>query len=180
MSIALGHSKLDVKLLSSYLPKPLWDYFTDRWIRIFQNILIYESLKDTNYLLSAMDINESNLEDFIKNHHFKEIPIHIENGKYGSNVILNNQNVGVFSISTPLLQVFIAIVSFIENFSENKSIPDFIQRWYQCAILVISQIRLCIESDGTEVGTIYLDEKILDMYKIALNNPIDIKHLGWE
>src|SRR5690606_12387992 len=29
MRTALGHTKLDVKLLSSYLPKPLWDYFTD-------------------------------------------------------------------------------------------------------------------------------------------------------
>ncbi|MBF4344071.1 hypothetical protein EAY39_25675, partial [Vibrio anguillarum] len=34
---ALGHKKKDTKLLTSYLPKPLMDFFNDRWVRQFQN-----------------------------------------------------------------------------------------------------------------------------------------------
>ncbi|MCL6695274.1 hypothetical protein [Acinetobacter baumannii] len=179
MRTALGHSKLDIKLLNSYLPKPLWDYFTDRWIRIFQNILIYESLKDTEYLFDAIDIKESDLDNFLKNHHFGEIPTHIQNGKFGTNKIDRNQKIGVFQISVPILQIFIAIISFIESINENKEIPDFIYRWYQCAILVISQIKLSLESNGTGQAAIYLDSKILEMYKTAIKNPIDIKNIGW-
>lgn len=179
MRTALGHTKLDVKLLSSYLPKPLWDYFTDRWIRIFQNILIYESLKDTEYLFDAIDIKESDLDNFLRNHHFGEIPTHIQNGKFGINKINENQKIGVFPISVPILQVFLAIISFIENFTQNTEIPEFIYRWYQCAILVISQIRLCLESNETNQAAIYLDAKILEMYQTAINNPIDVKKIGW-
>ncbi|MBF4401604.1 hypothetical protein EAY31_28455, partial [Vibrio anguillarum] len=32
VSEALGHENKDAKLLTSYLPKPLMDFFNDRWV----------------------------------------------------------------------------------------------------------------------------------------------------
>lgn len=61
MAWALGHAEYDPKLIERYLPAPIHEYFLAKWIRQFQNGLIYHAMKDSAYLFEAM--NMSNIHD---------------------------------------------------------------------------------------------------------------------
>lgn len=55
--------------LRHYLPDSLWDYFTTRWMRIFQNLLIVEATKDTMYMQRALHFTSAaEMDEFLKNH----------------------------------------------------------------------------------------------------------------
>lgn len=55
--------------LRNYLPDSIWDYFTTRWIRIFQNLLIVAATKDTPYMLRALNFkNAEEMDEFLRNH----------------------------------------------------------------------------------------------------------------
>lgn len=55
--------------LRHYLPDSLWEYFTTRWLRIFQNLLIVEATKDTPYMQRALNFrNAAEMDEFLKNH----------------------------------------------------------------------------------------------------------------
>ncbi|ENZ1200860.1 hypothetical protein IIQ43_18225 [Acinetobacter oleivorans] len=173
MSQALGHENIDKRLIGAYLPTPLWDYFTERWIRIYQNVLIYEAMKDSPYLLKAIDVTAETLDVFIENHHFGDLPEYLKYGKYNDDRTNSPQNnLGIFAISIPLLQWFLAIIEW----SKLHELHDqHLIKWYECAVLVISQIELSISSEKVHGFALYLDEKIFEMYEVAKKNPIDTK-----
>lgn len=51
-----------------YLPDSLWEYFANRWLRIFQNLLVVEATKDTPYLQRALNFKTADeLDEFLKN-----------------------------------------------------------------------------------------------------------------
>lgn len=55
--------------LRNYLPDSLWEYFTTRWIRIFQNLLIVEATRDTHYMQKALHFSTAaEMDEFLKNH----------------------------------------------------------------------------------------------------------------
>lgn len=55
--------------LRHYLPDSLWDYFTTRWVRIFQNLLIVEATKDTPYMQRALHFSSAaEMDEFLRNH----------------------------------------------------------------------------------------------------------------
>ncbi|SFJ69341.1 hypothetical protein SAMN04488082_105202 [Desulfomicrobium apsheronum] len=55
--------------LRHYLPDSLWEYFTTRWIRIFQNLLIVEATRDTHYMQKALHFSSAaEMDEFLKNH----------------------------------------------------------------------------------------------------------------
>ncbi|MBF4223375.1 hypothetical protein EAY74_24335, partial [Vibrio anguillarum] len=68
VSEALGHENKDAKLLTSYLPKPLMDFFNDRWVRQFQNAILLEAMKDSVYCLEAVNMSAEDIEEFLSNH----------------------------------------------------------------------------------------------------------------
>lgn len=75
MSEALGHKTYNPKLLDRYLPKAIRNYYLGRWIRIFQNGIIFESLQYSPYLLDVMDMNTlEELAQFIELHRLKPLP----------------------------------------------------------------------------------------------------------
>lgn len=80
ISEALGHKKPCPRLLERYLPDPVLKYFQDRWIRIFQNAIVFEAMKDSAFLFEAIDVSENELEEFLKNHRLEPLPNHIVNG----------------------------------------------------------------------------------------------------
>lgn len=74
MSIALGHTYYNPKLLERYLPKEIREFFQERWIRIFQAGIIVEALKDSTYLLDASDFeNIDQLYEFLSNHAIRTV-----------------------------------------------------------------------------------------------------------
>jgi hypothetical protein len=55
--------------LRHYLPGALWDYFTTRWIRIFQNLLIVEATRNTPYMARALHFESAaDMDEFLLNH----------------------------------------------------------------------------------------------------------------
>ena len=55
--------------LRHYLPGPLWEYFTTRWIRIFQNLLIVEATRNTPYMARALHFDSAaEMDTFLLNH----------------------------------------------------------------------------------------------------------------
>lgn len=173
MAQALGHENIDHRLIGAYLPAPLWDYFTERWIRIYQNTFIYEAMKDSPYLFNALDLTSNTLDEFIRNHHFGDLPQYLKEGKYKefNNAPLQNK-LGIFAISIPLLQWFLAIIDW--NNSRQKYSEKF-SKWYECAVLVISQIELSISSEQVHGFALYLDSTIFQMYEAAKKNPLSFE-----
>lgn len=75
MSEVLGHKIYNPKLLDRYIPKAIRKYYLGRWIRIFQNGIIFESFQNSPYLLDVMDMNTlEELEQFIELHRLKPLP----------------------------------------------------------------------------------------------------------
>lgn len=69
----LGNSRETA--LKHYLPDSIWDFFCDRWIRIFQNLLIARAVRGTKHHLPASDFKAmKQLHAFLTNHCFKEPP----------------------------------------------------------------------------------------------------------
>ena len=55
--------------LRHYLPDSLWDYFSNRWLRIFQNLLIVAATKDTPYMQRALRFGSAaEMDEFLRNH----------------------------------------------------------------------------------------------------------------
>lgn len=78
MSKALGHAAYHPKLLDHYLPKPILDFFQERWIRIFQTGIVVESLKESKYLLEASDFKSmEDLHQFLSRNAIRLIPQHL-------------------------------------------------------------------------------------------------------
>lgn len=75
MSEALGHKSFDPSLLARYLPAPIWDFFQDRWIRIFQAGIIIEAMDGSPYKLRASGFDSlEQVEEFLLNNSIKLPP----------------------------------------------------------------------------------------------------------
>jgi hypothetical protein len=79
MAEALGHAQWEPRLLDHYLPKSLQEFFTERWLRIFQTQILVEALKDSPHILEATSFESmSELDEFLENHALRSIPSHFE------------------------------------------------------------------------------------------------------
>jgi hypothetical protein len=79
MAEALGHAEWRPQLLDHYLPKPLQEFFTERWLRIFQTQILVEALKESPHILEATSFESmSELDEFLENHALRSIPSHLE------------------------------------------------------------------------------------------------------
>lgn len=172
MRIALGHKEYKPSLIDCYLPDTLWKYYTNRWIRIFQNALIYESMKGSEFLFNSVDFTKNELESFINNHAFKDIPAHIAKGFHEIRLEKNSNNenyIGIFPITVPLLQIFIAVKDLFEG-KDTKKIKEHLKWWNYSANYVINQIEL---SKKELKHCVYITQDISNMLEIAKKNPIN-------
>lgn len=171
MSEALGHSKFEPRLMVRYLPTPLWAYFTNRWIKIFQNALIFEAMKDSKYLFQAIDLTPSQLDRFLTNHSLGEIPKFLE-----KNINIDtaqNDYVGVIPISVALLQWLIAIVNFVDLSNGIEKVNKIAFKWYQAALLVLSYLE--VYNSENSHHHLHINQDVLEMYDIAKKNPLDFE-----
>ena len=76
MAKALGHAEYNEALLSSYLPRPIVEFFRERWIRLFQTGVILEALKSSPYRFRAAAFaSASDMDEFLKNHAIRTIAL---------------------------------------------------------------------------------------------------------
>ncbi|MCG9647083.1 hypothetical protein L1D24_00720 [Vibrio brasiliensis] len=167
---ALGHEKKDATLLASYLPKPLMDFFNDRWVRQFQNAILLEAMKDSLYRLDAANMSIEDIEEFLNNHGISEIPQHFDHGFVQKAVNGNETSESLafdqltYTISTPLLQLLIAIRLIVESSDDECSFLDIVFHWYQSAVFVL---------DTLSSGKHSADTDLMEMLDIANNNKLD-------
>ena len=167
----LGHSKVRWGLITSYIPQALIDFFNARWIRQFQNAIVFEAMKESPHLFAAIDIKPEDLETFLTNHGLKNLPKmvapELEADMETQKEVEGSIEQVVFTVSTGLLQVFIAIRDLVNGLSNEEKLIELAHAWYESAIYVLKSIELEQECE----------ESLLEMYNLAVENPLDIKDL---
>lgn len=132
MAEALGHTAYCPKLLDRYLPRPIWDFILTRWIRSFQNSIIFHSMRDSKNLLAASDFNNVEaLNEFISNHALN-IPETFEGESRGRDSTENNVLIGV---NEDILTSLLAIKSRAPHSSKKAEF-----NWARIAELIESSI----------------------------------------
>jgi hypothetical protein len=178
MSEALGHSNYNPNLLSSYLPDVLLEYFNSRWVRIFQNSIVYEAMKDSPYLIEAIDFTVDELDEFLLNHKLGELPEHIKKGKApAQSNTFNPESIGsidelVIILSVPLLQMLIAITDIVEN-ANDECLPEIFEKWYECAAFTINHLSLCQSGQAHSLDF----KEVIPLFEKAKSNPFDTQKI---
>lgn len=167
---ALGHKKKDANLLTSYLPKPLMDFFNARWVRQFQSSILLEAMKDSVYRLDAVNMSAEDIEEFLNNHGISNIPEHFDHG-FAEQITNDNQaseslvfDQLTYTISTSLLQLLMAIRLVVESSDYGDSFLDVVSHWYQSAVFVL---------DTLSSGKHSSDVDLMEMIDIATNSKLD-------
>lgn len=166
----LGHEKKDAKLLTSYLPKPLMDFFNARWVRQFQNAILLEAMKDSVHRLDAVSMSAQDIEEFLNNHGISNIPEYFDHGFVQQMTTDNEVSESLefdqltYTISTSLLQLLIAIRLVVEGSDDEESFLDIVAHWYQSAVFVL---------DTLSSGKHSADDDLMGMLDIATNNKLD-------
>jgi hypothetical protein len=167
----LGHSKVRWELITSYIPQALIDFFNARWVRQFQNAIVFEVMKDSPQLFEAIDIEPVDLPIFLKNHGLKNLPTMVapELSSDGETNTFGHKSIKqiIFTISTGLLQVFIAIRELVDGLSSEEKLIDLAHAWYESAEYVLKTIELEEQCE----------EQLIKMYNLAIENPLDINVL---
>ena len=167
---ALGHEKKDALLLTSYLPKPLMDFFNARWVRQFQNAILLEAMKDSVYRLDAVNMSAEYIEEFLDNHGISNIPEHFDHGFIQQTTTDNETSESfafdqlTYTISASLLQLLMAIRLIVESSDDGESFLDIVAHWYQSAVFVL---------DTLSSGKHSADTDLIEMLDIATNNKLN-------
>ncbi|CAK1824330.1 hypothetical protein L1D55_12770 [Vibrio sp. Isolate22] len=170
VSEALGHEKKDTNLLTSYLPKPLMDFFNDRWVRQFQNAILLEAMKDSVYRLDSVKMSAEDIEEFLHNHGICNIPEHFDHGFVRQGATGNEASESLvfnqltYTISTSLLQLLMVIRLIVESDDDEKPFLDIVFHWYQSAVFVL---------DTLSSGKHSADTDLMEMLDIAAQNKLD-------
>jgi hypothetical protein len=141
MSEALGHKEYSSKTLSHYLPTSILDFFQSRWIRIFQQGMIAEAMKDSPLLLEATEFNTiGEFHEFMQNHALKKIPHHLvdpyDDFKLPESKATTDEV--VFNINTTILTLLLSIQQAVLH--AKKRVCGKASYWSGIAEHLVSQI----------------------------------------
>lgn len=171
----LGHETVNVDLLYKYLPSALMDFFNARWIRQFQNALIYTAMQESDYLFEAVDIKAESLDEFLQNHGIHDIPKLF--GKFQNDATLSlvekeepreRFDEVTLTITKNVMRVLIAIKSIVDRSKEvedGQTFRDIVSTWYEVATLILIE-------DARE-STINAERS--QLIATAKKNPLDIQ-----
>lgn len=157
MSKALGHKNYNPRALAHYLPTPIFSFFQSRWIRIFQQGMIVEAMKDSHLLLESTEFNSMNeFHDFMKNHALKTIPTHLENPD-DENIpsIPTLASEIIFSINTAVLTMLISLQQAVAN--AKKRVCGRAIYWSEVAGHLVAHIECRSNHVSGEDFKIYLE-----------------------
>lgn len=171
----LGHETVNVDLLNKYLPSALMDFFNARWIRQFQNALIYIVMQESEYLFEAVDIKPENLDEFLQNHGIHDIPKLFCKFKNDATLSLVGKEEPrerfdevTLTITKNVMRVLIAIKSIVDRSKEvqdGQTFREIVSTWYEAATLILTE-------DSRE-STINVGRS--QLIATAKKNPLDIQ-----
>ena len=145
----LGHKTVNVDLLNKYLPSALMDFFNARWIRQFQNALIYIAMQESDYIFEAIDIKPEYLDEFLQNHGIHDIPKLFDKFKNDATLSLVEKKEPqarfdevTLTITENVMRVLIAIKSIVDRSKEvqdDQTFRDIVSTWYEAATLILTE-----------------------------------------
>lgn len=109
MARALGHTEWRPKLLDRYLPRPIQEFFTERWVRLFQTGIICMALEGSPLRLEASGFGTlAELDEFLENHALKPVPAHLEGSNAPAASAAADSTRLVFGLDTQILTLLIS------------------------------------------------------------------------
>jgi len=124
MAKALGHKFYTSKLIEHYLPKPILEFFQERWVRIFLTGLIVEAMKESVFLLEATAFESmAELDEFMREHAIKAIPAHLrdpESTDVGAVVSRDRAEV-VFGVNEGILTLLLSVERAVDKGGQELS-----------------------------------------------------------
>ena len=145
----LGHETVNPQLLNKYLPSVLMDFFNARWVRQFQNALIYIAMQESDCLFEAVDIKPENLDEFLRNHGIHDIPKLFDKFKNDATLSLIDKEAPrerfdevTLTITKNVMRVLIAIKSIVDRSKEvqdGQTFRDIVSTWYEAATLILTE-----------------------------------------
>lgn len=133
-----GHSSNSARLIASYIPPEVRHFIFDRWIRQFQNAVIYDVMKGSPHLLHSMDFNsESDLDWFLKNIR-GDYDFTMQSTHTTPTPANNKTNDRVYiSLNREKLVVLLSIYEMVTDaIAERTAVTDIAMKWYRVACLV--------------------------------------------
>lgn len=168
-SHALGHKNLSQKLIGRYIPKPLIDFLQRRWIRIFQQAIIFVAMKDSPYLLEATDFSSSDeVNKFLENHLIKFNAIKNTNKDPLITKSSQDETEVIFCINTEIL----AVLASLENIdiSNSSDLNGTIKYWKIIAHHIIQTI------ESGELNRPDLEEYLIRAKQIVSPSLLGFQH----
>ena len=156
MAEVLGHKEYSPKSISHYLPEPILDFFQSRWIRIFQQGLIVEAMKDSPHLLNATEFNTMDeFHEFMKNHALKTIPAHLENNQnQKEQSSSNNIDEIIFNINAGILSLLLSLQHAVCN--AKRQVCGMAAYWSEVTTHLINHIESGSQHASNEEFKSYL------------------------
>lgn len=140
MAEILGHENYSPSLLAHYLPEPIIHFYQSRWIRIFQKGIIYEAMKDSEFLLQAIGFKDMNsLNEFLSNHILKNIPTNKNEDK--PEIKPKDFDECYISINKDNLTALLSIKKAVHESQNKEKINDKAIFWADFTDKLISEIK---------------------------------------
>ncbi|MEN5208107.1 hypothetical protein ABE493_08305 [Stenotrophomonas terrae] len=116
MAKALGHTTWRPKLLDRYLPKPIQEFFTERWIRLFQTGIICKALENSPLVLDVSGFESlADLDQFLENHALKCVPTHLEDADVANDTPPQENTRLVFGLDVDILTLLISTEAAVRD-----------------------------------------------------------------
>lgn len=136
---ALGHRQVSERLLRRYIPKPIFEFFSRRWIRIFQQALIIEAMDGSKFQLEAAGLDSAEeIARFLESHSIEFIkPTDaLPQSKTDSLLPGNNKEVLV-NINTDILEIMLKISATKVTHNEQSGLVTY---WQDISTAVLHRI----------------------------------------
>ncbi|MGF6091580.1 hypothetical protein [Pseudomonas sp. 18173] len=134
-----GHSQNSGRLITIYIPPAVRHFIMDRWIRQFQNAIIYEVMKNSPYLLKCMDFNnEQELDWFLQNiRPDYDFEINATREKNSNTDEANASDRIYISLNKEKLIVLLSLYEMVTDaIATSKKVTNTAMKWYRIACLV--------------------------------------------
>lgn len=142
MSKALGHTQLDIRLISRYLPRPILDFFQERWIRIFQAAIVIHAMKDSDLMLEASGFETiDEVDEFLKTHALKQPtnPAIQNSNNFTERSIFKEI---VFGVNSEILTVLFSLMQAVDQ--AKSTVNAKAKYWSEIAYYLINHIETLI------------------------------------
>lgn len=117
MAQALGQKEFDPRLMTRYLPEPIYRFFQERWIRIFQAGLVIKALEGSDFLMEASGFSDmTQIHEFLKNH-----ALDIGSENVVETTKLSDKSEIVFGVNEEILVLFSCIANAVERAEQEVS-----------------------------------------------------------